>query len=113
MKYSISMTASFHELFIEELKRVFQTTTGSWPSVNSVGLDMWQSMALRRFAACTDSYYIGRGLGSDKDTLCFQGNSVIIHCVAPANPQLVFLLKEMLESVAVDYELNVEEIEDV
>jgi hypothetical protein len=113
MKYSISLTASFHEIFIEELKRVFQTTTMSWPAVNSVGLDIWQSMALRRFAACQDSYYIGRGLGSDKDTLCFQGNTVIIHCVAPANPFLVFLLEEMLESVAVEYELDVQEIEDV
>ena len=108
--YTIAFSAIFPRGFSQELKATFLEKKLSWRSVPHVGLNMWQSMALTRFANHRDSYYIGGNYGG-QDTTLFQdeGRCVIMVCTIPTeyNGEFVMLLKHFLDSVAVEFDIDV------
>ena len=111
MTVSISLSATFPEAFAQELKNVLKERKGSWAMLDTSCLDMWQSMSVRRLAHCPDAYYILAGLG-EKDFIAVQGNVLTLQSTVPYNQQMLWLLGQMLEQVATEYELDIEENEN-
>lgn len=108
---TISLQATMPEAFLASVKYAKQYSMSIY-NVDTTMLDMWQSMSVRRLINESDSYYILHGQGDD-DFFVIQGNQLTLRSTVPYNKQMLFLLGQMLESVASDYNFDCEEVCDV
>ena len=99
-KQIITFSVELPEDFAQAVKSTWQRKL-SWSSVDTSSLGQWESMAVRRFAANTNSYYIGAGQG-DNDYFTVQGNVLACRSTMPIDSHLLYLLKEMLYSVGLN-----------
>lgn len=99
--YTITFTATFPERLATYIRSTLSKPGMSWRNVPMLNdMNIWQSMAFRRFANHRDSYYIG-GCYGEKDVLLWQGNTVTMTSTIPAaESDLEWLLGDMLEQCA-------------
>ena len=105
---TISLQATMPEAFLTSVKHAKQHSMSIY-NVNTSMLDMWQAMSVRRLIEEQDSYYILHGQGNE-DFFVVQGNQLTMRSTIPYNCHMLFLLKQMLESVASEYNLEVENV---
>jgi hypothetical protein len=101
MMYTITFTATFPEEMANAIRETFSKPGMSWRNMSlPLEMNIWQSMAFRRFANHRDSYYIG-GCYGEKDVLLWQGNTVTMTSTIPqSESDLEWLLGDMLEQCA-------------
>lgn len=103
---TISLQATMPESFLASVKYAKQHSMSIY-NVDTTMLDVWQAMSVRRLINEADSYYVLHGQGNE-DFFIVQGNQLTLRSTVPYNAQMLFLLKQMLESVASEYNLEVE-----